>query len=193
VKICSKCKIRKSINDFGVCRQNKDGRRGKCKQCIAEYQRQYTKTDVYKRYVDSKEHKQSCKKSTAKWYINNLDTIKKNNKLKYINNRENELRRGADKYKKNINWCKKYAKMYAKKNRGAVNAKTAKYRAKKLNATIGNYDKELKEIYKYCPKDFHVDHVVPLQGKTVCGLHVPWNLQYLSAVDNIKKGNKFEQ
>jgi hypothetical protein len=57
---------------------------------------------------------------------------------------------------------------------------------------------EMEGVYTYCSVlrnaglDYHVDHVVPLRGKIVSGLHVPWNLQVISGADNVRKGNRFD-
>jgi hypothetical protein len=79
-------------------------------------------------------------------------------------------------------------------------AKEAKRRATTLNATPKWADlsaiKTEYQLAKWCSdvtgEFYHVDHIVPLKGKNVCGLHVHWNLQVLPAQINLQKGNKYE-
>lgn len=52
--------------------------------------------------------------------------------------------------------------------------------------------KEVLSVYINCPKDQEVDHILPLNNDRICGLHVSWNLQYLSRADNAVKNNNFD-
>ena len=80
---------------------------------------------------------------------------------------------------------------YRRKNLPKAVARMQKYRAVKMNAMPQWVNvSELRNIYENCPKGFQVDHIVPLRGENVSGLHVPWNLQYLTPQDNQRKSNK---
>ena len=82
---------------------------------------------------------------------------------------------------------------WERENPNKVRAKKARRKASKIQRTPAWADLEkIKEIYMNCPEGHHVDHIIPLQGETVSGLHVETNLQYLTAEENLRKGNKFK-
>ncbi len=85
-------------------------------------------------------------------------------------------------------------KKWREANLLACRAKSRAYTLRKENAIPPWADLlKIKEIYKNCPPTYHVDHIVPLKGQYVCGLHVENNLQYLPATENLKKRNKYEE
>lgn len=85
------------------------------------------------------------------------------------------------------------SKLHYENNKEYYSEKAIRRRALQLSRIPkwANLDK-IQEIYANRPEGHHVDHEVPLQGKNVCGLHVEYNLQYLTAEDNLRKGNSFQ-
>lgn len=88
-------------------------------------------------------------------------------------------------------------------NREIRAAASARRRAARLKATPlwldASQKAEILDIYKKARQlqdstgiKHHVDHIVPLQGANVCGLHVPWNLQVITASENLHKSNKYK-
>ena len=95
----------------------------------------------------------------------------------------------------------KYKKVWVKSNPDKVLANKAKRRSSEIQRTplwlnSGHWF-EIDSVYKYSSAlrgiglNYHVDHIVPLQGKMVSGLHTPWNLQVIYATENFRKGNKY--
>ena len=92
---------------------------------------------------------------------------------------------------------------WAKQNAAKVNARTARRYASKTQATPKWMSPDdywmIEQAYelaalrtKMFGVSWEVDHIVPLRGKTVSGLHTPWNLQVVTQAENRRKSNSFE-
>lgn len=165
MKTCGVCKKDKPLVDFTKDKYRKDGHDRRCKDCKAEIYSKIPKTE-----------RQKWRRGYYEKHINQELALC-------------AIYRETNRAKRN-----QYIKDYYKAKPWKGSVKTAKYRATKLNATpvwlTRDQFLEIIKIYENCPKGYHVDHIVPLQGKQVTGLHVPWNLQYLPAKENQRKGNR---
>lgn len=162
-KTCTKCYKEKEIIEFNMSRNV-------CKMCRFLYKKKWDEENKALKYT-----------SNNKWRKNNIDKVLQSN-AKWI--KDNKYRHNEWKTKYQIENAHKY------------NARSAKRRAYKLNATFVGYDEILKTFYTRAkelekqdgvPRDVH--HIIPLQEflSTVCGLHVPWNLEILTEKEHIGK------
>lgn len=84
-----------------------------------------------------------------------------------------------------------HQKSYAK-NHGKIRERQNHYKGERaLRIPPWSQTQLIEKFYENCPERHHVDHIVPLKGKEVSGLHVIENLQYLTAEENLSKGNKY--
>lgn len=94
-------------------------------------------------------------------------------------------------------------KLWKSKNTAKVSARRRERDLRKTHATppwlTNEHRTQIEAIYlqaqiwtEVTGVLYHVDHIIPLNGKTVCGLHVPWNLRAITAKENIRKSNRID-
>ena len=121
----------------------------------------------------------------------------------YARNRDKKRTLALKYYYADVEKSREKARDRQKQNLAIFAVNQAKRRAAKLQRTPSWLSSEdlwiIGEIYKLSALrteltgvKWHVDHIVPLQGKNVSGLHVPLNLQVIPSQDNISKHNGFE-
>lgn len=140
-----------------------------------------------------------CRSKSSYEKSNKLEA-KRRHKLWRENNKDKHNRSGMEWKAKNKERHAEYNRNWAIENRGKVRAKDAKRRSAKLMATPKWADfRKINEIYNNARGleiltgiRFEVDHVIPLQGRTVSGLHTHENLSIITMEENRKKGNKHD-
>ena len=154
----------------------------------AEYDKQYMQSNAEKLRLYHKEYREKNKE---------IINQKKQAKVE-------EYRQYAKEYRiNNKQAVAETKKKYINSVRGYINCYVANKRSEKLQRTpkwLTNIDLEdIKNKYylanmktKLTGETWHVDHIIPLKGKYVSGLHVPSNLQVIKSMENFKKSNVFK-
>ena len=175
-KICTKCKEEKPLEDFSKKANDKENLRSGCKLCD---------NALYKTWYEANKKRKGV--TNKAWREANKELRATTNKAWYKANKERVTAT---------------TKEWSKANRGRKNAAGAKRDAAKLDRTPPWLTKEdyqcIAAIYVEAARrtketgiPHEVDHIIPLQGQTVSGLHVPSNLQILTKSENCRKSNSF--
>lgn len=172
-------------------KKNKEKRKAYMKEWMALNRERYNAR--MKKY-----HRDHPEKWKA-YYLKNREHLRMKGKKWYRENKELVDKKYKDYYEKNKSDMQQRAIKWQKDNPHKANANCRARFARKLHATPSwANDFFIKEIYhlaalrtKIMGFKWHVDHIVPLQSKTVCGLHVEHNLQVIPATQNLSKHNTY--
>jgi hypothetical protein len=173
MKLCTDCNIIKPIIDFHRNKTMKGGVTHYCKKCNTRRVYEWRKVNPEKRALQTKRY----------WALHSQERRSYCEKNSIERNRKKAIYRRENKSK---------IREWKINNKGMVNASARLQYAKRIKrvpqwASL----KEIRDFYISCPSGMVVDHIIPLVGKTVSGLHVLSNLQYLTPEENCRKSNKF--
>lgn len=181
MKFCPQCKIEKSSDNFWNSKKSKDGMACYCKDCYRLRQKEYTAT-----------HKEHVRSKALSFYYENKERISKERKEKYNPK--------PKKPSPTLETIKMWKERWKKNNKDKICAYANKRRAILLKSVPDGVDWEaINNVYKEAAErrkngeDVQVDHIIPLMGKTVRGMHCAENLRIISRRENLSKGNRIPQ
>jgi hypothetical protein len=159
-------------HDTSICGRNKAGR---CRDCQNQ-----AKKAFYKAHADD----------WHQYYLDNIDAIKAYQRRHLEENRVEILEKKRE-YQRECYEILEIKKIQYNKEHPEVRRGIALRSNKKRGLRVVPWGQEgMHEFYINMPDGMTEDHIIPLCGKKISGLHVSWNLQYLSPDDNRKKKNK---
>lgn len=204
MKTCSKCGEVKPIDGFNLLKRSPDGRYPSCKTCenarknawVAK-NRERVRAQKH-RYVSDNLEKERAR-GRAKYHADPLKTER--NRARYAANPE--PKKAREKAYRVENWGRRREietasnkRHWPKRLAGIRRRQAAQLKATPQWLTQAHLaDMELlylkaARLTRETGTPHHVDHIHPLRGAASCGLHVPWNLQVITADENWKKGNR---
>lgn len=176
MKTCPRCSVQKPADAFTRNRSTRDGLSAYCRACANAYQRAARKADPARHAA----YDERRKDKKAAWRATNPGSVAAS---------------FAKWRSRNVEYDRARNRRWFAENAGRSAAKSALRRAARLRATPPWLTREQRDemaaAYHLARElGAHVDHIVPLKGANVCGLHVPWNLRVIPAAENLSKGNR---
>lgn len=203
-KYCSLCGETKPSADFSNRPKSKDGLRSNCKLCEANSYSAWRAKNIGHIAEASKARRSLIKPRISEvnkaWRDANQELHAANGVSWRLEHPGYAAQKSKARYAKSPGIERARSLAWARDNPDKATACVRRRSACKINATPSWSDKEkilafyieAKRMTRDTGIKHHVDHIVPLKNKRVCGLHVHQNLQILTATENLKKHNSFE-